>query len=321
MDDIETQWKMEDRVLSYQPLPLEVSRGCIFRCAFCAFPFLGKKNYEYIRSSASIARELRRNYELFGTYRYTLSDDTFNDSWEKLDRLRAAIDLAGLDRFEFVGYIKPEILATNPGMSHALTDMGLRGAHLGIESFNSRSRQAIGKGMNIDRILDVTEELRSSGVCMYATFITGLPGETIESCYETNNWLCQHTNSHFQSWGWNALNITNHRYSEKQSLFERNPQAYGYTVTETPGSDYYHWINDCGVTLEDAVTAEKILNGLRLPYCKIAGWLLAAAWYHDIPPEDILNKNLADIRFYDISESTSKKRCLQELSLLTAANR
>ena len=80
-DQIETVMLPEDDFKSYQPLPLEVSRGCIFKCAFCTHPFLGKKNYEYIRSAESIARELKRNHELFGTYRYAITDDTFNDSF------------------------------------------------------------------------------------------------------------------------------------------------------------------------------------------------------------------------------------------------
>ena len=71
MDELETEYELEDNFKDFQPLPLEVSRGCIFKCAFCSHPFLGKKSYDYIRSPESLAKEIKRNYELFKTTRYS----------------------------------------------------------------------------------------------------------------------------------------------------------------------------------------------------------------------------------------------------------
>ena len=125
-DDIETVFELEDNFLPDQPIPLEVSRGCIFHCTFCHHPFQAIKDPDkYIRTPESLANELKRNYELFGTYRYQLMDDTFNDSMEKLDRLHRAVDIAKLPKFEFVSYIKPELLVTKPEMVSKLIAMVL----------------------------------------------------------------------------------------------------------------------------------------------------------------------------------------------------
>ena len=118
---LETVFKLEDNFLPHQPLPLEVGRGCIFSCSFCSVPFKGAKDFDsYQRTPDNIARELKRNYELFGTTRYTILDDTFNDSIEKLDRLHKAIDIAKLPNFEFTSYLKPELITTKPEIGKKL---------------------------------------------------------------------------------------------------------------------------------------------------------------------------------------------------------
>ena len=60
----------EDVILPGEPLPLDVSRGCIFACKFCQYPHLGKKKLDYIRGMDYIEQELRYNYETFGTDKY-----------------------------------------------------------------------------------------------------------------------------------------------------------------------------------------------------------------------------------------------------------
>jgi radical SAM superfamily enzyme YgiQ (UPF0313 family) len=125
MDKLETILHEYDGFLPHQPLTIESCRGCIFSCAYCTYPFLGKKNYEYIRSAESMAREFKRNYELFGTTRYMIADDTFNDSLEKIARVKEATQIAKLPSFEFTSYIRPELLHIKPAMIPALIDLGL----------------------------------------------------------------------------------------------------------------------------------------------------------------------------------------------------
>jgi hypothetical protein len=122
MDKLETILHEYDGFLPHQPLTIESCRGCIFSCAYCTYPFLGKKNYEYIRSAESMAREFKRNYELFGTTRYMIADDTFNDSLEKIARVKEATQIAKLPSFEFTSYIRPELLHIKPAMIPALIE-------------------------------------------------------------------------------------------------------------------------------------------------------------------------------------------------------
>ena len=292
VDEIETVFKEEDVFLSHQPLPIEISRGCIFKCAFCTHPFLGKKSYDYIRTAESIARELKRNYELFGTYRYMISDDTFNDSYEKLDIVKRAIEIAKLSKFEFVSYIRPELIITKPNMLSMLIDLGIKGGFIGLESMRKESRQIVGKGIAVERVLEIAQTLNENGVKMHASLIAGLPGDTEEEIYKWNDYLIDNKDHLFRSWSFNALGM--HRTAKGDvpySLFEKNPKAYGYTTIELANNiQSLDWVHTSGMTENKAQEISKKCNDSASHHLKIGGWEVAGAWFHNIPESIVENK-------------------------------
>jgi hypothetical protein len=82
-----TVWHDSDHIFPGEALPIEISRGCIFNCSFCAYPMNGKKKLDYIRDTELLKQEFQRNYDLYGTTEYLYMDDTHNDSTEKLEQL------------------------------------------------------------------------------------------------------------------------------------------------------------------------------------------------------------------------------------------
>ena len=74
----------QDCILPGEPLPLDVSRGCIFACRFCQYPHLGKGKLDYIRGMEYLEQEMLNNYNNFGTTSYYILDDTFNDTEIKI---------------------------------------------------------------------------------------------------------------------------------------------------------------------------------------------------------------------------------------------
>lgn len=289
-DEIETVFELEDNFQSYQPVPIEVSRGCIFRCGFCRHPFQGKKDYDsYQRTPESLARELKRNYDLFGTTRYTVMDDTFNDSIEKIDRLKRAIEISKLPKFEFVAYIRPELLVTKPEMIPMLADLGLRGAFFGVESFDMEARRAIGKGVDINRILDAAHAMTSynNQILIHASFIVGLPHESPENIYKTQEYMTS-KNSPFRSWIWQTLGIRNDGITTKdsQSTFDKNFEEYGYQIPLNSSQ----WKNEY-FTVKSAGELTNTLNIQSAPYQKFAGWKVAGAW-HVNKTEDMIQKEV-----------------------------
>jgi hypothetical protein len=278
-DYTETVFELEDNFLPYQPIPLEVSRGCIFKCTFCHHPFQAIKDPDkYIRTPASIAEELKRNYELFGTYRYHLMDDTFNDSMEKLDRLHRAVDMAKLPKFEFVCYIKPELLITTPEMVPKLIDMGLASGIVGIESLKKETRKSIGKGMNAQRILDVVANIRSkSKVTFYAGMIVGLPHESIDESIEAHQYLLKNRDTLFTYIDYKGLGINYTNGIDGISELDKDPEKYGYRIIRKMYNDSAYWENDYTNSIE-ADKCAKQLNAESSLVNAAAGYDLVTAW-------------------------------------------
>jgi hypothetical protein len=312
-DEIETVFEIEDNYQSFQPVPIEVSRGCIFRCGFCRHPFQGKKDFDsYQRTPESLARELKRNYDLFGTTRYTVMDDTFNDSIEKIDRLKRAIDIAKLPTFEFVAYIRPELLVTKPEMIPMLAELGLRGAFFGIESFNIEARKAIGKGLDINKVLDAAHQMTSynnNQILIHASFIIGLPHESPEDIYKTQEYMIS-KNSPFRSWIWQTLGIRNDGITaeDSQSTFDKNFEDFGYQIPLNSSE----WKNEY-FSLQTASDLTTKLNIQSMPYQRFAGWKVAGGWHVNKTEDQIQNEILNSTKFREDLKRISAERVINEL--------
>jgi hypothetical protein len=80
-------WHQSDAIDYREGLPIEISRGCIFRCNFCSFPLNGKKKLDYLKETEILKNQFLKNYERYRTTNYVYLDDTHNDSVEKLEIL------------------------------------------------------------------------------------------------------------------------------------------------------------------------------------------------------------------------------------------
>lgn len=246
VSDLSVEWRGTDTVRWVKALPIEISRGCVFRCRFCNHSLTGKSKMDYIRDETNLADEFRRNHELFGIRTYLLADDTFNDTEHKLRLVARAIERSGVD-IRFSAYLRYELLHRNPHHIGMLRDMGLHHANLGIESMNERARKAIGKGLSNDQLLEVLSNLRSAGMTTNSNFIVGLPHETEEDLRATNEWMLDTGKRYLTSWFWSPLWIGNHIHM--RSEFEMEAAKHGYSVD--PNDEMRWW----GPTM-DSVTAE-----------------------------------------------------------------
>lgn len=295
-DELETIFYPEDNFKSFQPIPLEISRGCIFKCAFCSFPFLGKKDFDYIRTSENLANELKRNYDLFGTTRYVVTDDTFNDSIEKLDRVKKAIEISKIPKFEFVSFIKGEMLVSKPSMITELINLGFKGGHLGIESLSNVARKSIGKGLDINKVLDASRKLTQLGAQNHASFIIGLPSEDIKSIFKTQEYLFKQNFNLFSSWKYYGLGIHKNTKGDSYSEFGKYPEKFGFKIRENKNIlPWLDWENDQGV---DVHTADMLAKKLNIHYSsyKVAGWDIANAWHNNRSDEEIKKLKISEIK-------------------------
>lgn len=230
----------EDRdfILPFEWLGIEFSRGCKFQCAYCNFPMLGVKG-DWTRDTDNFERQIRDAYDRFGTTKYIVSDETFNDRTEKITKFADVVESTGLDLF-FNAHIRGDLLVGRPQDKEELLRLGVRAHFYGIESFNYESAKVCGKGMKSEKLkeglLEVKDYFTKNGNGRYRgtiALIAGLPYETEQSIIDNYNWLIN--NWQDQSVMINPLDIYKSS-PDNVSLFEKNFEKYGYReMTNTEG--------------------------------------------------------------------------------------
>jgi hypothetical protein len=280
-------------------LAIELGRGCQFKCKFCNFSMLGKKKNSYIRNLHHFREELIRLYELYGTTNYYITDDTVNESYEKIAGL-AEIASSLPFKFNWVGYLRLDLIYSNPKTISLLKDTGLMSAYFGIESFNSTASKVIGKGWNGVHGKNFLIELKNNwktDITFHCSLIVGLPGEDEESINTTQKWFID---NQMHSWSWNGLYLNKIPHFTS-SEFDKNYEQYGYRF---PSSSPVNWENDFWTkTLADEKAA--LLNNESLPYKKTGPWLLGElASTGGVTVDEIKHLKHAELPYATINSAT-----------------
>ena len=270
IDNLRTVWLPEDAIDKHDFLPIEISRGCIFKCSFCSFELNGKSKFDYFRRVDEIEQEFRHNYEMFGVTEYAFLDDTYNDSREKINLINEVLERLDFD-INYCCYIKPELLVSFPEHTQILVDQGLHSADFGVESFHPEARKAYTKGKNLDEMLYSMEKMwYNSGKKIKNRFfiIAGSPHEPIESTLKTVDFARDAEWIH--NVGLNPLRIAKYNPAEdfNFSKIDINPGKYGYEVLGDTDDISVNWKNE-HTTFDEvkAVVAEKQdeINNWRQP--------------------------------------------------------
>ena len=181
-----------DYILPGEPLPLDISRGCIFACRFCQFPHIGKKKLDYIRGMEYIESEILHNYENFGTTSYYVLDDTFNDTEQKLSEFNKMVQRLPF-KLTYSAYIRADLVHRFPNTVDLLRESGLTGAYHGIESFHPEASKLVGKAWSgkegKEFLPKLYHDLWGKNVAMHCNFIIGLTGESKDSIKSTIKWF------------------------------------------------------------------------------------------------------------------------------------
>ena len=305
------KWTDNDVVIPGEPLPLDVSKGCIFACAFCQYPHIGKTKFDYIRGMEHIEKELINNYEKFGTTRYYLLDDTFNDSVYKLKMFNDMVERLPF-KIRYTAYLRADLIHRFPEMSDLLIESGLRGAYHGIESLHPEASRIVGKGWSgkgaREYIPKLYHDQWKKKVAQHVNFITGLPKDNPENLTDTIKWFI---NNDLHSINFNPLGVYGKlsniagRHST-QSLFDKNLEKYGFEVTKT--SKYYgiiDWRN--GVwTRNSVLELTQKLNETVLPIKKSYSWRILPYEWSGVSDDDVMSLSEIQLR-HNTKIKSSKK--------------
>jgi radical SAM superfamily enzyme YgiQ (UPF0313 family) len=180
-----------DFILPNEALPLELSRGCIFKCKFCQYPNIGKDKDDFNKSMDSIRESLIYNYENYGTTHYYLSDDTLNSHRERTIAFHKMSKTLPF-KLQYIGYVRMDLLDIWPEQLEILPDSGLISCHFGIESLDPESCKIVGKGWGAKNHREWILKLKDiwkDKVTMRCSLIAGLGKDTEQEWEEQQNWL------------------------------------------------------------------------------------------------------------------------------------
>jgi Radical SAM superfamily len=296
-----------DIVETTDTLPIEVSRGCIFKCKFCSFPLNGKQKGEWIKKSNTLYDELVKNYELHGTTDYSFSDDTYNDSPEKVKRLYDDVYSKLPFKLNFTTYIRLDLMIRFPDTVAYLKESGLKSAAFGIETINHESGKAIGKGLNPLEQFQFIEEIKKNefkDILTYSGFILGLPKDRPDEAERLEEFLFSEKNK-LDDFISAPLYISPPKFdpvSKKYfSEFDLEYEKYGYTVYEEIEKSVYtdlRWTNDrIGTTFDQVYQHSKRLNERAFNSSKFKCGGFGYAWYRSL---GILSDDLTSLSRFEI---------------------
>ena len=231
----------DDHIFEDEDLPIEVARGCIFKCKFCFYYLNGKKLWDFVKPPELLREEMMRNYINYGTTGYMFSDDTYNDSPEKIEALLKMYRTLPFD-LRFSTYARLDLMIAKPETQEMLIESGMKSVFFGIETFNAEAGKFIGKGMDPEKVKRGLLEFREKypDVLVYVSMIGGLPGETMDQMEDSFNFLTKEAKVHNVAWSPLFINS-----GSEMSL---NAEKYGY---RKDGNNHRSWTRKDGLTYLD----------------------------------------------------------------------
>lgn len=261
------RYTQQDYVTPNEFLPIEIARGCIFKCKYCNFSLLGKKRGDYTRTKEALIEEFLYNYEMFGITNYMFMDETINDSMEKVEFLHDVITSLPF-KITWGGYSRLELFANNPEMAPMLQQTGFAHTFFGIETFNKKSGEAVGKGMHPDKVKATLRDLKSvwgDSVRISAGFILGLPYDTHQDFTQMKEYFNSDECS-LDAWIMHALILAD----GMPSMFGQNPEKYGYTFKKK--ESVFQWYRE-GMNFEEALAAATDIRDSTNDKCSMNTWI------------------------------------------------
>lgn len=276
------EWDRSDFITSNESLPLEISRGCNFSCAFCDYT-KKKKALDWTKDFSSLRNHLLENYEKFGTTSYMITDSLVNESLDKMKLVHKTFKSLPFE-IEWSGFFRHDLIGKYPEMVDLAVDSGAKSLQLGIESINPRNhKHKIGKNFELEKIEQALKNFRERAgdeIILGSGFIIGLPEDREEDVKELFDWI-SNPNQILNAWEVCPLFIgTYHPDREKTIHFSRiqkSPESYGYSLNEekTDRGHIENWTNMHGLTKKKCIEMLETFQKSPTWHKRLlANWLL-----------------------------------------------
>jgi anaerobic magnesium-protoporphyrin IX monomethyl ester cyclase len=156
MDRYRSVWM---KAHGYFSLNMAASRGCSFRCTWCAKPIWGNQYLQ--RSPLEVAAEMSHLKRAFNPDHIWFADDIFGFRVEWVADFAAATQAADA-QIPFSIQTRADLISAR--MATALRDAGCKEAWIGAESGSQKILDAMNKGTTVPEILTARARLKSMGI-------------------------------------------------------------------------------------------------------------------------------------------------------------
>jgi len=259
------KWHSSDCIQPGESLPIEFARGCIFKCAFCRFPHIGKGKNDFTREMECIKEELIYNYENFGTTVYFVTDDTFNaDNNFVIAFTEMSKSLPF--KLQYVAYTRADLIHAHPEQEDMFLENGMVSTFFGIETFHPEDSKMVGKAWSGKHAKDYVPYLYNEKwqkqIHLTMGLIIGFPNEYYEDFSKVNQWI---VDNNIPSAMWHPLNIWRGPMYYK-SEFDLNAEKYGFKFRVVEGRQIWYTDHcDEFIAMDWASTLNNELKSKQTP--------------------------------------------------------
>jgi len=170
-------WK---RAHGFVSMNLIASRGCPFRCNWCAKPIFGD-SYQ-LRHAREVAQEMRLLRDEYGAEHLWFADDIFALNRHWVQEFASSVEEFGC-AMPFKIQARADLLTAET--AHALKRAGCREVWMGVESGSQKVLDAMDKGLRPEEVLAARQHLKEQGILACYFLQLGYPGEGWEEIQKT----------------------------------------------------------------------------------------------------------------------------------------
>ncbi len=163
--------------------PVVTSRGCPYRCAFCASShFWGTR--ARMRSVSSVLNEIEEIDHRYHFNAIAFVDDTFNLSPKRVIEICHGIVEKKLDLWWWC-LSRIDLLLRNEEMVKEMVGAGAKSVFIGVESSSTETLEALNKGIDVESTIQAVEMLKRNGLEIHASYILGGLHDTVKTIHDT----------------------------------------------------------------------------------------------------------------------------------------
>ena len=182
--DVERYRKTWREAHGYFSLNMASSKGCSFRCAWCAKPIWGNQYLQ--RDAAEVAAEMTHLKHTYAPDHVWFADDIFGFRFDWVMEFAHAVRASG-GTIPFTIQTRADLISER--MAHALKEAGCKEAWIGAESGSQKILDAMNKGTKVAEILTARTRLQAVGIRVGFFIQLGYLGEELSDLLATRRLL------------------------------------------------------------------------------------------------------------------------------------